>query len=245
VGSRIRRAPSSAGPAAGADSERGRPLEAGPLFRSVFALIARYPFAALLPAVVLGAAADTLQLVEDDLLASVALGLALALGFELYVGYAELIVVEAERGAPRIRAGRLLRRALPLLPALVAASVIGVTLPLAASGALVIPGLWLATRWSLFAPAISREDLGPIAALRRSSVLVRGSSWAVFLTVTLSLLIEHAVVHAMAHTAEPLLGSQLAAMLAAGLVVAAVSAPAAFTISLAYDRLALAEAGPA
>jgi hypothetical protein len=65
----------------------------------------------------------------------------------------------------------------------------------------------------------------------------------VFLTVTLALLIEHAVVHGTAHTAEPLLGSQIAAMLAAGLVVAAVSAPAAFTISLAYDRLALAEPG--
>jgi uncharacterized membrane protein YgcG len=102
----------------------------------------------------------------------------------------------------------------------------------------VIPGLWLLTRWSLFAPVISKESAGPIAAIRRSNDLVRGDFWPVFATVTVSLLVEHGVIHATAHTAESLVGSQLLALLGAGLVVAAVSPPAALTISIVYDRLA-------
>jgi hypothetical protein len=208
------------------------------LAREVGGILRRHWALAVPPAAVLGAGADAVALLRDDLGAEIALGLVIAVAFELYVGYAELIVA-ADRGRePRRGIGGGLNRAAVLTPPLVAASVVAVTVPLAAAGLLVIPGLWLLTRWSLFAPAIVHEHLGPLAALARSATLVRGAFWAVAGTVTASVLIEHAVIHATAHTAEPALGSPLLGLVGAALATAAVSGPAAFTISVVYERLA-------
>jgi hypothetical protein len=201
-------------------------------------LLRRHWFAALLPAAILGAGADVVFLVRHDIGAEIAVGLALVIAFELYVGYAELIIAADRSTGVRPPITTMLWRALPVTPALVIASLEAVTVPLAATGLLIIPGLWLLTRWSLFAPAIVHEKLGPIASLRRSNQLVRGVFWAVALTVSLSVLVEHAVIHASAHAAEPLLGSVALGLIAAGLVTALVSAPAAFTISVVYERLA-------
>jgi hypothetical protein len=120
----------------------------------------------------------------------------------------------------------------------VAASVLAVTLPLAAAGLLILPGLWLMTRWSLFAPAIVHERLGVTASLRRSTELVRGAFWPVACTVTAAVLIEHAVVQLTVHHAEPLLGSPFLGLVGAAIAVMIVSPPAAFTISIVYERLA-------
>jgi hypothetical protein len=219
---------------------RSATLEFRAIAREVAGVIRRYPVALLLPAALLGATADTLQLVNRSFLAVVAIGLGLALAFELYVAYAERVLLEAERGTPRIRVTRVVRSALPLVPALLIASALAVTLPLAATGALVIPGLWLATRWSLFAPAISKEQLGPLAAIRRSSELVQGHFRKVFLIVTLSLLIEHTVIHGTTFAAESLVDSRLAALIGAAVAVTAVSPVAALAISVVYGRLAAA-----
>jgi hypothetical protein len=207
----------------------GLPREVAGILRRNWAL-------ALPPAALLGAGADALVLLHDHLLAEILVGVLLAIAFEMYVGYAELIVALDRGHAPRVGAGRLLHRAMPLTVPLVIASLAAVTLPLAAAGLLVIPGLWLLTRWALFAPAIVHERLGPLAALSRSSTLVRGAFWAVFISVTLSVLVEHAIIHTSAHAAEPLLGSTLMGLIGAGVLVALVSAPAAFTISVVYER---------
>jgi hypothetical protein len=53
--------------------------------------------------------------------------------------------------------------------------------------------LWLLTHWSLFAPAIFREDLGPLAALRRSNELVEGHFELVFLTAAFAVILEEAI----------------------------------------------------
>jgi hypothetical protein len=131
-----------------------------------------------------------------------------------------------------------LRRASPRTAALVAASVVAVTLPLAAAGLLILPGLWLMTRWSLFAPAIVHERLGVAASLRRSTDLVRGAFWPVACTVTTAVLIEHAVIQLTVHQSEALLGSPLLGLAGAAIAVMLVSPPAAFTISIVYERLA-------
>ena len=201
------------------------------------AIVRRHPVAALMPAFALGAGADSLQLVGSGIAAQVAVGVALAVAFELYVAYAERLLIEIEHENGRVEVAHLLRGALPILPPLLAAGLLAVTLPLAAAGLLVLPGLWLLTRWSLFAPAIAREGLGAVASLRRSNQLVRGRFWPVFGVVTIALLIEHGVIHVTALTADPLLGSQALALVAAALAVAAVSPIAAFTVSLVYGRL--------
>jgi hypothetical protein len=205
--------------------------------REVAGVIRRWPLTATLPAAVLGIGADAIMLLRHHIGAEILLGVILALAFELYVGFAELIVA-ADRGhAPHPSMRTVLRRAVPFTPALLVASVAAVTLPLAATPLLVIPGFWLLTRWSLFAPAIVHERLRPAASLRRSADLVRGAFWPVACSVSLSVLIEHAIIHATAHTAEPALGSLLLGLLGAAMATTLVSPPAAFTISIVYERL--------
>src|SRR3954454_6329308 len=183
--------------------------ELSPVFGEAFAIVRRYPVAALLPAAVLGVMADLLQLVGGGLLSAVALGLGLAVAFELYVAYAERCVLEADRDAERVSVVKLFRSAAPLLPRLLLASIPAVALPAAAAGLLVVPGLWLLTLWVLYAPVIAREAAGPVGALRRSRTLVRGRFWRVFGVATVSLVVEHAVIHASAQSARLVLGSQL------------------------------------
>ncbi|MDP9143156.1 MAG: hypothetical protein M3N43_00385 [Actinomycetota bacterium] len=43
--------------------------------------------------------------------------------------------------------------------------------------ALIIPGLWLAGCFTMISPVIALENVGPVAALRRSFALVRGRWW--------------------------------------------------------------------
>jgi hypothetical protein len=210
----------------------------GGLSREVTGVIRRHLVAAAVPAAFLGAMVDALEVLRHHLAANIALGLAIALVFELYVGYAELLIGADRRPGARPPVLQLLRRAWPRTAALVAASVIAVTVPLAAAGLLILPGLWLMTRWSLFAPAIVHEHLGVVASLRRSTNLVRGAFWPVACTVTASVLIEHAVIHVTAHESEPLLGSPLLGLAGAAIAVMIVSPPAAFTISIVYERLA-------
>jgi hypothetical protein len=206
--------------------------------REVAAVVWRHRVAAALPAAVLGAGADVLIVLGDDLGREVAVGVLLAIAFEMYVGYAELLVAADRREGPRPSLRLLLRDAWLLTPRLLLTSVPAVGLPLGAGGLLVLPGLWLLTRWSLYAPAIVHEGLSARQGLARSAELVRGSFWGVAGSVTVALLVEHAVIHGTAHSAEPLLGSQALGLASAALATAIVSPPAAFTISLVYERLA-------
>src|SRR4051794_25487864 len=183
-----------------------------PVFREAFAIVRRYPVAALLPAAALGAAADLLQLDDAGLLGTLAIGLGLAVAFELYVAYAERLVLEADRGAERVSVVKLFRSAVPLLPRLLLASIPAVALPVAATGLLVVPRLLLLTPWVLYAPVIAREGPSPRAALQRSSELVKGRFWRVLSVAPAALIVEHAVIPLAAQTAEPLLNSQLLAL---------------------------------
>jgi hypothetical protein len=214
------------------------------LAREIAGILRRQWLPALLPAAALGAGAGAIVLVRHEIGAEIVLGILLAVAFELYVAWAELIVA-ADRGEDRpATTGVMVRRATAVLPALLLASFVAVSVPLAASGLLVLPGLWLLTRWSLFAPAIVHEGLGWRAALARSNALVRGAFWAVALAVTGSVVIEHAVIHAAAHTLEPAHGTAGTGLIVAAVTAMAVSPAAAFTISLVYERLLAATPDP-
>jgi hypothetical protein len=135
--------------------------------------------ATLTPALLLGALTEMPYLFPDSrsLLQGVLAFLTESLAFYLYVAYAEELTSEAQRSRGFIPLPRVLRSLLlaaPVVPLVTLASLAAIVLPTAAASVLVVPGLWLLTRWSLFAPAIVRESLGPLAALRRSNELVRG-----------------------------------------------------------------------
>jgi len=223
-------------PPAGTRASASRPVLPG-LARDVAGLLRGHGAAALAPAALLGAGADAILLLRDHIGAVIVLGIALAVAFELYVGYVELIVA-ADRSGEHPAVLSLLRAAVPFAWPLLLASVVAVTLPLAATGLLVVPGLWLLTRWSLFAPAVVHERLPPRAALRRSARLVDGAFWAVAASVTISVLIEHAVIHGAAHGGEALTGSLPLGLVITAVATTAVSGPAAFTVSVVYERRA-------
>jgi hypothetical protein len=219
-------------------------LAVSAVWREALAIIRRYPFATIVPAVVLAAAADApyyffkhTGFAWEEILTF----LTAAFAYYLYVAYAEEVAVEAEQSTDRITTRgvlRELRQALPVVSPVIVASVAAITIPTAATGLLVVPGLWLLTRWSLFAPVISRERLGSMEALKRSNGLVRDHFWLVFLTATLAFILEEAFVHAGALVGHVILGSDTWGEWMGGTIAASLITPlAALATSVTYQRL--------
>ena len=96
------------------------------------------------------------------------------------------------------------------------------------------------TRWSLFAPVIVRERLGPLASLRRSNELARGNFELVFLTAAFAVVLEEAVADAGALGGLALTGSEIWGEWMGGTAALVVILPvASFATALVYGRLRL------
>lgn len=175
------------------------------VWREAFGIIRQYPLASGFPAAVLGmlGAAPYFFIVgrinlREEILTSLTGAFAFYL-YIVYVAYAEEVTAELERGVERISTRGVLRmlwQASLVAPSAMAAAVAAILIPRASTVLVVIPGLWILTRWSLFAPVISREHLGPVAALKRSNEVVRGHFELVFLTATFAAVLEEVAVHA-------------------------------------------------
>jgi hypothetical protein len=220
-------------------------LTVSAVWSAALAIIRRYPFATIVPAVLLAALADApYYFLESSGLAweQILTLVTAAFAYYLYVAYAEEVAVEAEQDADRITVQgvvRELQEATPVVPAVIVASVAAISIPTAASGLLVLPGVWLLTRWSLFAPAISRERLGPIAALKHSNRLVRGHFRLVFLTATVALILEEMIVHAGALAGVLISGSDTwGEWVGATIGASSITPLAALATSVTYQRLA-------
>jgi Membrane domain of glycerophosphoryl diester phosphodiesterase len=109
------------------------------------------------------------------------------------VGYFWLqgALVEAVRdlrdGSADASIGELFARVRPRLPALISAGVLaglGIAVGLVL---LIVPGLYLLTRWSMITPAIVLEGRSAGESFGRSSELVRGQSWNVFAVILLTI----------------------------------------------------------
>ena len=175
-------------------------LSASGVRREALAIIRRYPMATFVPAVVLGAVAEAPYYFTDDanpVWEQILASLASAFAFYLFVAYAEAVAAKAERGAAPLTLREVLgqlQRAIPVVPSVIVASTIALGTAAVATVLLVLPGLWLLTRWSLFASVIKTERLGPVSALKRSNQLMRGRYWTVFLTATLAFIFEEVVI---------------------------------------------------
>src|SRR5215217_7843461 len=155
----------------------GDPIAALDIWREAWFIVRRYPLATILPAVALGFLTEALALIGDSRLTDqTSTNLATAFVYYLYVAYAEN-VVESIRGVDNASILGRLRGPLQLVP---------VALRMLAA-AIVLVGLIVAT---MVAAALSREHLGPLAALKRSNELVRHYFWLIFWTATLALLLE-------------------------------------------------------
>ena len=211
---------------------------------AALAILGRYPLATLAPAVVLGALGEVpAYLIEGRPLLDQALSLATAyVAYYLYLAYAEGLVRKAERGAQRLGLRGVLDdliEAAPFVPSVLVAALISLSVTTVATGLLVIPGVWLYTRWSLATPVIREEGVGPFAATRRSNQIVRGHFWFVFMTATVAYYLEGAVIHEGAQVAGSLTGSHTWGEWVGGSIVATLAVPlAAFVTSLARSSIA-------
>ncbi len=135
-------------------------------------------------------------------------------GDALYVGFVVELVSDVRDGRRDQTVGDLFSSAAPYILPLIGFGIlagIGITIGLIL---IVVPGLILLTFWSVGAPAIVVEGLGPLDAFGRSWKLVRGEAWAVFGVLVLTFLIVVAV--------GLVLGAIGAAIGAGGYIVAAI-----------------------
>jgi len=163
------------------------PVRASAVWREALAIIVRHPVATVAPALFLALLSEAPHLLPDNrsYLELALLFIVESLAFYLYVAYAERLTSEARRSPEPISALKILRNlflAAPVVPIVAVASLAAIALPTASASLLVIPGIWIMARWSLFAPVIVTELLGPLAALKRSNEMVRGNFELVFLT---------------------------------------------------------------
>jgi hypothetical protein len=211
---------------------------------AALAIFRRYPLATLVPAAILGAIGEIpAYLIDGRPVLDQALTLVTAyVAYYLYLAYAEGIVRRAQRGVQRPGLQSVLAdlmEAAPLVPSALVAALISLSMTTIATGLLVIPGVWLYTRWSLTTPVIREESVGPLAATRRSNQLVRGRFWFVFMPATVAYYLEGVVIHESALVAGSVTGSHTWGAWTGGSIAATLVVPlAAFATSLAHSSVA-------
>jgi hypothetical protein len=171
--------------------------------------------------VVVGIVAGILEAGGGLILALVASVVRLA-GHALYVGFVVKLVEDVRDGRRDSTIGDLFRSGAPAILPLILFGIlfgIGVAIGLVL---IIVPGLILLTFWSVGAPAIVAEGVGPIEAFGRSWNLVRGNAWSVFGTLVVVLLIVIAIGIVLGVIATPI-GD--AAIVVASIISGAITAP--------------------
>ena len=213
------------------------------MWREALAIIIRHPLATVIPALFLGALTETPYLIPDNrsFLETTLAFVVESLAFYLYVAYAERLTSEARRSPEPISVFKVLRNlflAAPVVPIVAVASLAAIALPTAAASLLVVPGIWVMTRWSLFAPVIVSELLGPLAALKRSNELVRGNFELVLLTAAFAVVLEDAFADAGTLGGLALTGSETWGEWLGGSVATVLILPlASLATALVYGHL--------
>lgn len=158
-------------------------------------------------------------------------------GRALYVGFVVKLVEDTRDGRRDFGVGDLFSAAAPFILPLIGFGIlyaIGVTIGFVL---LVIPGLILITFWSVGAPAIVVEKIGPIDAFGRSWRLVRGDAWSVFGVLLVVLLIVIGIGILLAAIANPI-GDGEASTWIASIVSATITAPIfAIAVTVLYYEL--------
>jgi len=217
------------------------------VWRKAIGIIRGHPLASIFPAALLGMLGlapyyfiEGKIHVTEQVLTSLTGAFAFYL-YIVYIAYVEEFTAEAERGVERITMPdvlRMLRQASSVVPSALVAAVAAIIIPRATIILLAVPGLWVLTRWSLFAPVISREHLGPVAALKRSNELVRGHFELVFLTAALAAVLEEVAVHMGGVAGFLISGSDTWGQWLGGSIATVLTMPlAAFVTSITYTHL--------
>jgi hypothetical protein len=184
--------------------------------------------------VIIGLAAGLLENSGGVVLALLAAMVRLA-GHALYTGFAVRLVEDVRDGRRDHTVGDLFSSAAPAILPLIAFGIlygIGVGIGLIL---VIVPGLILLTFWSVGAPAIVIEGVGPIEAFGRSWRLVRGEAWSVFATLLVVLLMVIAIGVVLGAITTPIGNG---ATVVASIVSAAITAPIfSLAVSVMYFDL--------
>ena len=187
--------------------------------------------------IVVGLIAGILQAAGGVLLVLLASAVRIA-GNALYTGFVVKLVEDTRDGRRDFGVGDLFSAAAPFILPLIGFGIlfaIGVTIGFIL---LIVPGLILITFWSVGAPAIVVEGVGPIDAFRRSWQLVRGNAWPVFGTLVVVFLIVILVGVVLGAIATPI-GDGEAATYVAAIISSALTAPIfAIAVTVLYYDLA-------
>jgi hypothetical protein len=187
--------------------------------------------------VVVGLIAGILQSAGGLILVLLATAVRLA-GQALYTGFVVKLVQDVRDGRRDQGVGDLFSAASPFILPLIGFGILfglGVTIGFLL---LVVPGLILITFWSVGAPAIVVEGIGPIDAFRRSWQLVRGDAWAVFGTLLVVLLIVIVIGVVLSAIANPI-GNGEASTWIASIISTTITAPIfAIAVTVLYYDLA-------
>jgi hypothetical protein len=143
-------------------------------------------------------------------------------GQALYTGFVVELVRDVRDGRRDETVGDLFSAAMPFILPLIGFGIlfgIGVAIGFVL---IVIPGLILLTFWSVGAPAIVVEGIGPIDAFGRSWRLVRGEAWPVFGALFVTFLIVLVIAAILGAIATPI---GVGATIVAAIVSAAITAP--------------------
>lgn len=150
--------------------------------------------------IVVGIIAGIVQTGDSWVLALIAAIVRLA-GHALYTGFVVRLVQDMRDGRRDETVGDLFEAAMPaIVPLIVFGVLFGIAVGIGFIF-LIVPGLILLTFWSVGAPAIVVEGIGPIEAFGRSWRLVRGDAWSVFgalLVIFLIVLVIQFVISAIA-----------------------------------------------
>jgi hypothetical protein len=169
----------------------------------------------------------------------VLLGVAVSLaGQALYTGFVVELVKDMRDGRRDQAIGDLFSTAAPFILPLIGFGIlfgIGVTIGLIL---IVVPGLILLTFWSVGAPAIVVEGIGPIDAFGRSRRLVRGNAWPVFAVLVVTFIIVVVIQAVLAAIANPIGNGEVSTWIAA-IVSGTITAPIyALAVTVLYYELA-------
>ncbi len=172
---------------------------------------------------------------------SAAIGFA---GQALYAGFVVKLVQDVRDGRRDQGVGDLFSAASPFILPLIGFGIlfgIGVAVGLFL---LVVPGLILLTFWSVGAPAIVVEGIGPVDAFGRSRRLVRGSGWPVFGVLILVSLIVLVIGLALGAIANPIGNGEVSTWIAS-VISGTITAPIfALAVTVLYYDLAGGVVGP-
>lgn len=191
--------------------------------------------------VVVGLVAGILQGIGGVLLGLLAAALRVA-GHALYTGFVVKLVQDVRDGRRDEAVGDLFSAAAPFILPLIG---FGILFGLAVTVGfvfLIVPGLILITFWSVGAPAIVVEGIGPIEAFGRSWRLVRGNAWQVFGVLALVLLIVIGIGIVLAVIATPIGDGEVATWIAS-IVSTTITAPI-FSIAVTVLYYELSGASP-